>query len=688
MKKFKKILIRIIVIIAVIFLAALVYLFTDSPFPDYTTSGLTTTQSNLIVQGNQVLPEPDSLSKNIVSKGQWFADATGRTMILHGINLGGSSKLPYSPMIASNQKENFYESAYTVSFVGRPFPISEADMHFKRLYQWGYRFIRLLITWEAIEHEGPGKYDEAYLNYVQAIVKKAGEYNINVFIDPHQDVWSRFTGGDGAPYWTLEKAGFNPRKFSETGAALIHNISGDPFPTMIWPTNLDKLGAATMFTLFFGGNDFAPFLKIDSMSAQDYLQSHYFNAIKQVALKLKGLPNVIGFDTFNEPGSGYIGMSDLNANGQLVNGFMPTPFQGMVLGGGNAMELVRYEFSITGSKKKEKLLMNPGKLSAWKTAANDIWKTAGVWGYDAQQKGVLLKPTYFAVVNGKPVDFSAHYFKPFVTNFKAVIHSVDSNWLIFTEAALFHDLPVFTENEANKMLNAGHSYDQLTLITKDYYSWFGINVAKRRPVFGKTAIRKNLHNTVAKRKEETISSLGNKPTLIGEFGIPFDLNNKNAFKTGDFSDQEACLDRSFQSMESNMLSYTLWNYTFDNDNTNGDQWNGEDLSIFSKSQQTNAADLNSGGRALTAAIRPYPYKIAGEPILYFFNKNAKEFYLKFKADASITAPTEIFIPAFHFQKGFEVLHSAGKLQFNQQASLLLFYAEAGGEKTIIVRAKK
>lgn len=672
MKKFKKILIRIIVIIAVIFLAALVYLFTDSPFPDYTSSGLTTTQSTLIAQGNQVLPEPDSLSKNIVSKGQWFADATGRTMILHGINLGGSSKLPYSPLIASNQKENLYESAYTVSFVGRPFPISEADMHFKRLYQWGYRFIRFLITWEAIEHEGPGIYDEAYLNYVQAVVKKAGEYNINVFIDPHQDVWSRFTGGDGAPYWTLEKTGFNPRNFQETGAALIHNIAGDPFPAMIWPTNLDKLGAATMFTLFFGGNDFAPFVKIDSMSAQDYLQNHYFDAIKQVALKLKGLPNVIGFDTFNEPGSGYIGMSDLNANGQLVNGFMPTPFQGMVLGGGSALELVRYEFSITGSKKKEKLLINPGKLSAWKTAANDIWKTAGVWGYDAQQNGLLLKPTYFSVVKGKPVDFSAHYFKPFVTKFKEVIHSVDSSWLIFTEPALFHELPVFSPGEADKMINAGHSYDQLTLITKDYYSWFGVNVAKRRPVFGKTAIRKTLHNSVAERKEETISSLGNKPTLIGEFGIPFDMGKKKAFKTGNYADQEACLDRSFQSMESNMLSYTLWNYTFDNDNTNGDQWNGEDLSIFSKSQQTNPADLNSGGRALNAAIRPYPFKIAGEPTEYFFNKNAKEFYLKFKADISITAPTEIFIPAFHFQKGFEVLHSAGKLLFDKEASLLLF----------------
>ena len=688
MRRLNKWLIGIVMILTVMLIAALLYLFTDNPFPRYETSGLIKTESNNIGEGKTVVIQADSLSKNISSKGQWFVDPGGRIMILHGINVGGSAKLPYTPLIASHQKELFFESVYTVSFTGRPFPLNEADEHFRRLYQWGYRFIRLVITWEAIEHAGPGKYDEDYLNYVQAIVKKAADYRINVFIDPHQDVWSRFTGGDGAPFWTLEKAGFDPARFSETGSALVHNIAGDPFPAMIWPTNYDKLATASMFTLFFGGNDFAPGVKMDSLSAQDYLQNHYLNAIKQLALKLKGLPNVIGFDSFNEPGAGYIGRSDLNAFGPLINGLMPTPFEGMVLGAGNALEIEKYEFALTGSKRKGKVLMNPNKVSAWKIPANDIWRTAGVWGYDAQQKPVLLRPDYFSVLNGKPVDFSETYFKPFVIKFKEVIHSVDSNWLIFTEAALFHGLPKFPENESEKMLNAGHSYDQATLITKKYFSWFGINVAKRKPVFGKTAIRNNLRNVVARRKEETIYSLGKKPTLIGEFGIPFDLVNSRAYMTGDFSDQEACLDRSFQSIESNLLSYTLWNYTSDNNNLHGDQWNGEDLSIFSKSQQTNPADINSGGRALKAAIRPYPYKIAGEPILYFFNMEAKEFYLKFKADKAISAPTEIFVPEFHYGKGFIVTHSPGKLAFDKESELLLFYPEGEGEQVVVITSKK
>src|SRR2546430_10892504 len=38
--------------------------------------------------------------------------------------------------------------------------------------------------------------------------------------------------------------------------------------------------------------------------SQDYLQRHYTGAIKQVALRVYGLPNVIGYGTMNEPLSG------------------------------------------------------------------------------------------------------------------------------------------------------------------------------------------------------------------------------------------------------------------------------------------------------------------------------------------------------------------------------------------------
>ena len=197
---------------------------------------------------------------------------------MRGVNLGGSSKVPANPDGATWNKSGFYDPRQ-VSFVGRPFPLAEADEHFRRIKAWGFTFIRFLVTWEAIEHAGPGIYDQAYLDYLYAIIKKAGEYGLDLFIDPHQDVWSCFSGGDGAPGWTLEVAGFDLTRLHTTGAAFLHQEHGDPFPRMVWPTNYNKLAAATMFTLFFAGDDFAPQFKIDGVPVQEYLQSHYIQAI-------------------------------------------------------------------------------------------------------------------------------------------------------------------------------------------------------------------------------------------------------------------------------------------------------------------------------------------------------------------------------------------------------------------------
>ena len=102
--------------------------------------------------------------------------------------------------------------------------LDEAHEHFERLRAWGFTFLRLLVTWEAIEHAGPGTYDTDYLDYLEALVRKAGEHGLSLFIDPHQDVWSRFTGGDGAPGWTLEAVGFDVDGLVPAGAALVHGL--------------------------------------------------------------------------------------------------------------------------------------------------------------------------------------------------------------------------------------------------------------------------------------------------------------------------------------------------------------------------------------------------------------------------------------------------------------------------------
>jgi len=255
-------------------------------------------------------------------------DRDGRYVLLRGCNLGGDSKIPATP--PGNPLSG------DVSFVGRPFPLDEADDHFSRLAGWGFNSLRMVITWEAVEHEGPGIYDEDYLSYLRAILKKAEEYGFAVFIDPHQDVWSRWTGGDGAPRWTLEAVGMDPDTISVTGAAFTIQDQGPSYRPMSWGLNNLRYAAATMSTLFFAGNVFAPGLFVEGVPVQDWLQDHYIDAMRHTARRIKDCDAVIGFGIFNEPHPGFVGLRDLSDHARITapSGAVPSAFDTMAAASG------------------------------------------------------------------------------------------------------------------------------------------------------------------------------------------------------------------------------------------------------------------------------------------------------------------------------------------------------------------
>ncbi len=609
----------------------------------------------------------------IHAQGTHFFDEQNRRVMLRGVNLGGSSKVPYEPNGATYIREKFFDHRQ-LSFVGRPFLLEQADDHLGRLREWGFNFLRLLVTWEAIEHAGPGIYDDQYLDYIVQVVKKCDQFGFNLFIDFHQDVWSRFSGGDGAPGWTLEAVGFDVTHFHETGAALVQATCPPPYPRMLWSTNNIKLACATMFTLFFAGNDFAPLTKIDGQPVQDFLQQHYFSAVKQLAQRLKDQPNVIGYDSINEPYPGYIGWRDLDSTGEPIHlGLTPTPYQSMLLGAGVPQGVGFWELKLTSLQKTSSRLLNQGCQRAWLPGYDCIWKQHGVWDFDAAGAPHLLVPDYFTKVAGKSVDFSRKYLKDFNNRFSQAVASVHPGVQVFFESTA--DQPPDTDcaPDSSAIVYASHWYDAMVVVTKEYSPWIGIDNHARKVIFTPFAIRRSFKQQLAQLKQLANQLRGGLPFVLGEFGIPFDLHDKRAYQTGDYASQIAALQRNLRAVEDNLLDYTLWNYTPDNSNLHGDQWNDEDFSIFSPDQRTDPRDINSGGRSLQALVRPYPLTTAGELISAHFNPHKRKFTMEFIHDTAIQGPSEIFVPNYQYPHGYSLRVTDGRYEIQRSRQLLLYW---------------
>jgi hypothetical protein len=135
------------------------------------------------------------------------------------------------------------------------------------------------------------------------------------------------------------------------------------------------------------------------------------------------------------------------------------------------------------------------------------------------------------------------------------------------------------------------------------------------------------------------------------------------------------LDRSLRALDANHMSGTIWNYSADNTKEIQDSFNGEDLSIFSRSDQKDASDINSGGRALASLVRPYPRAVAGEILHWHYDWLTRAFKFEFRHDPNIDAPTEIFLPRYIYPHGIDLQLSDGDAQVNQAAQWIKYFPD-------------
>jgi endoglycosylceramidase len=174
--------------------------------------------------------------------GQWLTDPWGRVIITHGFNLLWKSH-PYYPPDFSTQDAQF-------------------------LVQEGFNGARIGFLWAGAEPQ-PGHYDTTYIDHIAKMNATLGSYGIRTLVDFHQDDYSAKYGGDGAPNW----------------ASIDSNC---PLPIET---------CTKMLQAFQNLWDNIPVGGVG-------LTQQFEGAWTRAAAALRGAPNVLGYDLFNEPYGG------------------------------------------------------------------------------------------------------------------------------------------------------------------------------------------------------------------------------------------------------------------------------------------------------------------------------------------------------------------------------------------------
>ncbi|KZT26027.1 glycoside hydrolase family 5 protein [Neolentinus lepideus HHB14362 ss-1] len=616
----------------------------------------------------------------LTAHGRHFIDAYGRVCNLRGVNLSGCSKTP-----VNDDHDLFPVHSSSVTFVGRPFPLEEAHEHLSRLRRWGLTFIRFIVTWEAVEHTGPGIYDTDYLEYLRKVLSLLPNYGMTAFIAMHQDVWSRYSGGSGAPSWTLEVVGFDLMSLEETGAAWLVGVKGGGHVEVergIWPCGYQKLAASTMATCFWAGDTFAPKLKIKSndgseVTVQQFLQNAFLNMWEVVARTVGDLPGVLGFEIMNEPHRGYVQLPSLHEfdyNSDLHLSYVPTAFQSFLLGAGHPTSVGHWTRSFPmPTRLTSEGVLNPDGKKAWRedgpTESKCLWEMHGVWGWDRSKKeGVVLRENYFTKhpMTNQKIDWYTDFYYPFVQKWSDRVRKFTGNEkLVFVEPIPNEFCPSSwtSERQPTSLVYAPHWYDLNALFAKAFGN-FTVNVqGLSRGMFplkafywGHKGARDNFFVQIKNIVEAGYKSLGEKPVVIGECGIPMDLNKGEAFRSEDWTSQLKMMDAMMSALERCMIGFTLWNYNPSNTDQLGDDWNGENFSWFSRSRALPASllsyeqtspTLDNGGRILPSIVRPYPAKTAGIPLKFEYEMNTGAFTFEWSnpnASAPSTGTPSIFSP--------------------------------------------
>jgi endoglycosylceramidase len=286
--------------------------------------------------------------------------------------------------------------------------------------------------------------------------------------------------------------------------------------------------------------------------------------------------------------------------------------------------------------------------AAWRHAATRFRREPAVFGYDILNEAWPGSP-WLTCLNpaGCPV-FDASL-KPFYDRVIAAIRKADR-----TRIAFYETHPIF-----------GGGGDVAIPDLEDPNVGFSFHVYCLGALFGgsQTGVPEQVNCPLGEdrpfERAEAQSQRTDDALLMTEFGATDDL---------------ATLTRDIEAADAHLTSWQYWSY-FGLD-PSGER-PAEGIIIDPRKPPTRD---NVKQPKLDVLVRPYPRAVAGTPTSWSFDPEARTFELRFTSNPSIRMPTEIFVPARHFPRGYSVrLTGPARVVSARNAPLLLLRGTGPGE---------
>jgi len=210
---------------------------------------------------------------------KFFVTPDGRARLFHGVN--AVYKVP--PWHPETQAFNTDTS------------LSAEDI--ADLAAWGFNVVRLGVMWPGVVPQA-GAANATYLATMQQLVADLGAAGIYTIVDCHQDLFSRYFCGEGAPDWATPQhslLGF-PGPVGEPNSIELNPVTGYP--------NLTQCLEKPFFEYYFSaavGNAFQE-LYDNTRGLQDEFAAYW----QAVAAAFADSPYVLGYEIINEPWAGDI----------------------------------------------------------------------------------------------------------------------------------------------------------------------------------------------------------------------------------------------------------------------------------------------------------------------------------------------------------------------------------------------